>query len=251
MKRFSLALGCIVVTLGLAYAQDTPKKAKPADSEKKSKTAAKTNDAIELKTLKQKVSYSIGLNIGRSITRDGLEIDADLLALGIKDIMAKREPRLTKEEVNEALTKFSAAMRDQATEKDKLAAGKNKKAGEAFLAANKKKEGVVATKSGLQYKILKQGKGPSPKPTDRVRTHYHGTLIDGTVFDSSVDRGQPSTFGVNQVIKGWIEALQLMKVGGKWRIFVPSELAYGTRGSGSKIGPDTVLVFEIELLAIE
>ena len=250
MKRFAIPFCCLVVIVGWAYAQDK-NDAKPKASKEDPKAAAKKkDDSIELKTLKQKVSYGIGLNIGRSIARDGLDIDADLLAQGIKDIMADKKPRLEDEEVRAALVEFQKQMNAKASEKDKLAADKNKKAGEAFLAANKKKEGVVTTKSGLQYKILRAGKGATPKATDRVRTHYHGTLIDGTVFDSSVD-DEPVTFGVGGVIPGWTEALQLMKVGGKWKLFIPSELAYKASGSGTKIGPNSTLIFEIELLAIE
>ena len=195
---------------------------------------------VTLKTLKQKVSYGIGLSIGRNLKRDGLDVAPQLLVQGISDSLAGKEPLLTDDDFQDAWN----AYQEELTET-------KEKQGQVFLAANGKKKGVVTTKSGLQYKIIKPGTGKMPKPTDSVSTHYHGTLLDGTVFDSSVDRKQPATFGVNQVISGWTEALQLMKVGAKWRLFIPSDLAYGARGSGNKIGPHTVLIFEIELLAIE
>ena len=145
---------------------------------------------------------------------------------------------------------MDASVREFTVESKTELADNNKKEGEKFLAENGKKEGVKTLKSGLQYKVLNKGDGATPKPTDQVTTHYHGTLIDGSVFDSSVERGEPATFGVNQVISGWTEALQLMKVGDKWRLFVPAEMAYGVRGAGAKIGPNATLVFEVELLKI-
>jgi len=212
----------------------------------------------ELKTLKQKVSYGIGLNIGRNMKEQGVEIDTLLLIQGVRDALSGAKPQLTDAELQAAMTAFQRDLeRKQAMkriEKDpklKAAAEKNLKDGQAFLAKNAKVKGVKTTPSGLQYQVLKAGKGPSPKATDRVTTHYHGTLIDGTVFDSSVDRKQPATFGVNRVIAGWTEALQLMKVGSKWKLFIPSELAYGlTPRPGGPIGPNAVLVFEVELLSI-
>jgi len=212
----------------------------------------------ELKTLKQKVSYGIGLNIGRNMKEQGVEIDTLLLIQGVRDALSGAKPQLTDAELQAAMTAFQRDLeRKQAMkriEKDpklKAAAEKNLKDGQAFLAKNAKVKGVKTTPSGLQYQVLKAGKGPSPKATDRVTTHYHGTLIDGTVFDSSVDRKQPATFGVNRVIAGWTEALQLMKVGSKWKLFIPSDLAYGlTPRPGGPIGPNAVLVFEVELLSI-
>jgi FKBP-type peptidyl-prolyl cis-trans isomerase len=212
----------------------------------------------QLKTLKQKVSYGIGLNIGRSITEDGLELETQALIKGMQDGLSGAKTQLTDAELQAAMSAFKK-IRDrklamQQIERDpklKAAAEKNLKDGLAFLAKNGKVKGVKSTASGLQYQVLKAGKGPSPKATDQVTTHYHGTLIDGTVFDSSVDRKKPATFGVNRVIAGWTEALQLMKVGSKWKLFIPSELAYGlTPRPGGPIGPNAVLVFEVELLSI-
>lgn len=199
----------------------------------------------------EKASYGIGLNIGRGMKSDGLEIDVKFLVQGVMDAIEGKESVLTEAQLREAFQTVQKELQSKQLERSKMAGDKNKKDGEAFLATNKKKQGVTTLESGLQYQVIKSGKGPSPKATDQVRTHYHGTLIDGKVFDSSVDRGEPVTFPVNGVIKGWTEALQLMKVGDKWRVFVPSALAYGERGAGADIGPNAVLVFEIELLGIE
>ncbi|MGF1578506.1 MAG: FKBP-type peptidyl-prolyl cis-trans isomerase [Gemmataceae bacterium] len=206
--------------------------------------AKKSNTKNTFKTAKQKVSYTLGHNLGKKLNADGLELDYELLVQGLKDAAAKKQSPLTDEEMTMAFQKWQQEAR-------KRVAAKNKKAGEAFLAANKKKKGVVTLDSGLQYKILKAGTGKSPKATDTVKTHYHGTLIDGTVFDSSVKRQMPATFPVNGVIKGWTEALQKMKVGAKWKLFVPADLAYGeTPRPGGPIGPNATLIFEVELLAI-
>ena len=213
----------------------------------------------QLKTLKQKVSYGIGLNIGRNMKDQGVEVETQLLIKGLQDALSGAKPQLTDAELQAAMSAFQRDLERkramQRIEKDpklKAAAEKNLQEGKAFLAKNAKVKGVKTTASGLQYQVLKAGKGPSPKATDRVTTHYHGTLIDGTVFDSSVDRKQPATFGVNRVIAGWTEALQLMKVGSKWKLFIPSDLAYGlTPRPGGPIGPNAVLVFEVELLSID
>ncbi len=212
----------------------------------------------QLKTLKQKVSYGIGLNIGRNMREQGVEIETQLLIKGLQDALSGAKPQLTDAELQTAMAAFqqdlkrkSAMQKIAKDPKLKAAAEKNLKEGLAFLAKNAKVKGVKSTASGLQYQVLKAGKGPSPKATDQVTTHYHGTLIDGTVFDSSVDRKQPATFGVNRVIAGWTEALQLMKVGSKWKLTIPSGLAYGlTPRPGGPIGPNAVLVFEVELLSI-
>jgi len=200
-----------------------------------------------LKTAAQQASYGIGLNIGREMKANGLDIDSKALAQGIADAIAGLAPKLTDEQLEAAFKAFQAEMQAKAAARS----AKNKRDGEAFLAANKKKEGVVTLPSGLQYKVLKKGNGEKPKASDTVRTHYHGTLINGEVFDSTVDRGKPATFEVGGVIRGWTEALQLMPVGSKWRLFVPSALAYGPQGSRGAIGPHMTLIFEVELLAIE
>jgi len=215
-----------------------------------------------LKSQKDKRSYSIGLNAGRnmkqSLQSQGVDIDLKLLQKGIADGINGAKPALSEEEMQSVMTdlrkEMMAKQQEMAAkqqEKMKETGEKNKKEGAAFLEENKKKEGVKTTSSGLQYKVITEGKGKSPKETDTVSVNYKGTLIDGTEFDSSYKRGQPATFGVNQVIKGWTEALQLMKEGSKWQLFIPGELAYGERGApGGQIGPNAVLIFEVELLSI-
>ncbi|KAB2658569.1 MAG: FKBP-type peptidyl-prolyl cis-trans isomerase [Verrucomicrobia bacterium] len=207
-------------------------------------------DKPDLKDPKLRSSYCIGADIGGSLKRQELDLDAKALAAGIADAMAGKLA-LTDVEIREVLAAFREQMTAGAAAREKSAGEKNLKEGEAFLAANAKKDGVKTTASGLQYKVTKAGSGASPKATDEVKVHYHGTLIDGTVFDSSVERKEPITFPVNGVIPGWVEALQLMKVGDKWQIFIPSKLAYGERGPGGKIGPNATLIFDVELLGIE
>jgi FKBP-type peptidyl-prolyl cis-trans isomerase FklB len=209
--------------------------------------------APALKTTKEKISYGIGLNFGRRLAQQKVDIDPAVLAKGIADALANRKPALTQEEIQEAFEEMEA----QANAKAKLIGEKNRKDGVAYLATNGKKEGVKSTKSGLQYEVIRSGKGPTPKASDTVSTHYRGRLIDGAVFDSSYEGDEPAatdkpvSFPVNGVIKGWTEALQLMKVGDKWRLHIPSELAYGERGAGADIGPNCTLVFDIELLSVQ
>jgi FKBP-type peptidyl-prolyl cis-trans isomerase FklB len=204
-----------------------------------------------LKTVADKASYAIGVNIGNSITRDDLDINAQALVRGLTDALNGQKPQLSEEEMAAAMQAFQQQAIAKMAEKQSKQAEANAAKGKAFLEANKKQPGVQTTQSGLQYKILKRGTGPSPKATDTVKTHYKGTLLNGETFDSSYDRGEPATFPVNGVIAGWTEALQKMKVGGKWKLFVPAELAYGERGAGGAIGPNETLVFEVELLGIE
>jgi len=208
------------------------------------------DSADSLKTTQQKASYAIGKDIGGNFKRQGLDLDADALSRGLKDALSGAKSALSDEEIQAAITTFQTELQAKQQEKAAKASETNKKAGEDFLAANKKKEGVTATASGLQYKVLKPGTGPKPKATDTVTAHYRGTLIDGTEFDSSYKRGEPASFPLNGVIKGWQEALPLMGVGSKWQIVIPSALAYGERGAGEDIGPNSTLIFEVELLAI-
>jgi len=206
----------------------------------------------QFKSLKEKVSYAIGLNIGKSMKQDQVELDPDVLVRGIKDALTGAKPLLTDAQIQEAMAGFQKKMQAKQAEARKASGDKAKKEGEDFLADNKKKEGVVTRPSGLQYKVIKKGTGNrNPKATDTVVTHYVGTLLDGTEFDSSIKRGEPAEFEVGGVIPGWTEALQLMKVGDKWQVFVPAHLAYGERGAGRAIGPNETLVFEVELIAIK
>jgi len=207
-------------------------------------------DKPDLNDPKQRASYSIGADIANNFKRQGLEVDPKALAAGLADGYAGKLA-LTDTEMREALTKFRMEMMGKMEAKQKVDGEKNLKDGEAFLATNAKAQGVKVLPSGLQYKVLKTGSGKSPKATDRVKVHYHGTLIDKSVFDSSVERGEPAVFGVNEVIPGWTEALQLMKEGDKWQVFIPSKLAYGERAMPPKIGANSTLIFEVELLSIE
>jgi FKBP-type peptidyl-prolyl cis-trans isomerase len=206
-------------------------------------------DKPDLTNPKQKTSYAIGLDIATSLKRQELDVDAKALTAGIADGFAGK-PALTEQEMKAAIMDLQKSAMARAEEKQKAGAEKNLKAGEDFLAANAKKDGVKTTASGLQYKVIKAGTGASPKPTDTVKVHYTGKLVDGTVFDSSVERGTPATFPVKGVIPGWTEALQLMKVGDKWQLVIPAKLAYGEDGPGP-IGPNSTLIFEVELLGIE
>ncbi len=207
-------------------------------------------DKAQLKTDKDRNSYVIGIDIGNSLKQQPLELDAELIGRGIKDALAGAQLLLSEQELKDALTALQKELmaKQQAMAKEK--GEKNKKEGEAFLAKNKKAKGVKTTKSGLQYKVLSEGTGAKPAADSTVTVHYKGTLIDGSEFDSSHKRGQPATFAVNGVIPGWTEALQLMKEGSKYQIFIPAELAYGERGAGAVIGPNAVLIFEVELLSI-
>jgi FKBP-type peptidyl-prolyl cis-trans isomerase FklB len=200
----------------------------------------------QLKDQKEKVSYSIGLNIGFNLGRQNVQVNPDVLAAGIKDAIAGK-PQLNTDQVKEVMATFEKDMQ----QKQKAAGEKNASEGVKFLEENKKKEGVKATASGLQYKVLKEGTGPQPKETDTVTVNYRGTLINGTEFDSSYKRGQPATFPLNGVIKGWTEGLQLMKTGSKYQFFVPPNLAYGDRNVGPDIAPNSTLIFEVELIGVK
>jgi FKBP-type peptidyl-prolyl cis-trans isomerase FklB len=233
----------VAVALALAWslsAQDSEKKpAAPAES--------------PLKTVEQKVGYAIGQNISASLKRQNLDVDIAALARGIADGMAGRESLLSDKERDDAFAAMEQKQALRTEEKSRL----NLEAGRKFLATNGKKKGIKTTESGLQYEVLRAGKGATPKPTDTVETHYKGRLLDGAVFDGSYEGDEPTkdddtvSFGVTQVIKGWTEALQLMRVGDKLRLYIPSELAYGERGTGKDIGPNSVLVFDIELIGIK
>ncbi len=224
----------MALTASLAFAQDPPDKKEGP-----------------LKTDAEKQGYAVGLSFGRNLAHQGVKIDLNALWRGLTDALEKKPPVLTPKELRAALMALNARSKAKKQSASSEQAQKNTQEGQNFLAANKKKEGVVTLPSGLQYQIIKPGTGAMPAATDRVVTHYRGTLIDGTEFDSSYRRGQPATFPVGGVIGGWTEALQLMKVGGKWKLFVPPNLAYGRRGSGSKIGPNATLIFEVELLEIK
>jgi FKBP-type peptidyl-prolyl cis-trans isomerase FklB len=252
-----LFAGCML--LGGAAAQQTPASpSKPATAAKPSTTAkphtaaaAKPATPAPLTTQKDKLSYAIGMNIGESMKKDSLDVDPNVLLRGLKDGMAGGKTQMTDEQARAIMTDLRTQMtKKKETEMQRAGEG-NKQAGQQFLAANKSKEGVVTLASGLQYKILKEGTGPKPTSTDTVSVNYRGTLLNGTEFDSSYKRNEPATFPVSRVIKGWTEALQLMPVGSKWQVYIPSDLAYGERGAGADIGPNSTLIFDIELLSIQ
>lgn len=193
----------------------------------------------------EKLSYALGMSMASSLVKSGLnKIDVESFSKAFSDIITNGAAEMSPEEANQHIQDHFTKMQEEAMSAN-IEEGKN------FLEANAKKEGVITLDSGLQYEILTEGKGAIPTATDKVKCHYHGTLINGDVFDSSVERGQPAVFGVNQVIKGWVEALQLMPVDSKWRLYVPSDLAYGAQGAGDMIGPNTTLIFDVELLGIE
>ncbi|SFS33608.1 FKBP-type peptidyl-prolyl cis-trans isomerase FklB [Porphyromonadaceae bacterium NLAE-zl-C104] len=192
-----------------------------------------------------KLSYALGMSMASNLMNSGLkQIDVESFVKAFTEIMNNTTPSMSPQEANQVIQSYFSKIQDEMLEN-------NLKEGEAFLEENSKKEGVVTLPSGLQYEVLKEGDGATPKATDKVKCHYHGTLLNGQVFDSSVQRGQPAVFGVNQVIKGWVEALQLMSVGSKWRLYIPSDLAYGTQGAGNSIEPNSALIFDVELLGIE
>lgn len=212
---------------------------------------ASSVSAVEL-TQDEKLSYSFGQNIGSTLKKQGIDVNLDKLMLGIKEALAGEFKTLTEEQVQTALMDFRKAQFAKKAEEKRKLAEKNRTDGEKFLAENAKKAGIKVTDSGLQYEILKEGEGNSPKATDTVTVHYRGTLLDGSEFDSSYSRNQPTSFALNRVIKGWTEGLQLMKPGGKAKFAIPSDLAYGKTGiPGGKIGPDSTLVFEVELISVD
>lgn len=205
---------------------------------------------LSMQTDEQKVAYSIGLSIGANFKSQQLNLDADYVGAGIADALAGKEPRLSDAEMEAVMMSFQQKQMEKMQAAQDEESGKNQAASEAFLAENAAKEGVVTTESGLQYKVVTEGTGATPGPTDTVEVHYRGTLIDGTEFDSSYSRGQTVSFPVNGVIAGWTEALQLMKEGAKYELYIPSDLAYGPGGTGGPIGPNQALIFEVELISV-
>lgn len=222
-----------------------------APATKPQSSAAKTQAPLTLTTQKDKTSYAIGMNFGESLHKQSVEVDTNILMRGLKDALAGGKTLLTDDEARAVIAQLQGDLRKKQEEKMAQAGEGNAKEGQAFLAANKTKPGVVTLPSSLQYKILQAGTGEKPTTSDSVVCNYRGTLINGKEFDSSYKRGQPATFPVSGVIKGWTEALQLMPVGSKWQLFVPSELAYGARGAGGDIGPNSTLIFEVELISIQ
>jgi FKBP-type peptidyl-prolyl cis-trans isomerase FklB len=261
MRKFSnlttnllLACACLSASAmaqdGTASKQASTSQTSPATSSQQSAPAA-TPVIPGLPTKKDQISYALGMNVGKGLHRESIDVDPNLVMQGLKDAMSGGKTLMTDEQAQQTMMQLQSEVRDQEEAKRKASAETNAKKGEAFLAQNKTKPGVVALPSGLQYKIIKQGTGPKPTPNDVVTCNYRGTLIDGTEFDSSYKRGEPATFPVKGVIKGWTEALQLMPVGSKFELVLPPDLAYGERGAGQDIGPNETLVFEVELMSIK
>jgi FKBP-type peptidyl-prolyl cis-trans isomerase len=242
MNRYWMTVCAAGLAAAVAvYAQDS----QPAEAPKPAADA-------KFETLKSKASYGVGMNIGMNLLRQGFNIDElgldlELVAEGLKDALAQRDPQLNEEQLMTAMDEFQKGLAARQEEREAM----SKKAGEEFLAANAKKEGVKTTASGLQYEVLKKGAGASPKATDKVTVHYKGTLINGEEFDSSHRRGEPVSFVLDEVIRGWTEGVQLMNVGSKYRFFIPYELGYGERGAPPRIPPHSVLIFEVELLGVD
>jgi FKBP-type peptidyl-prolyl cis-trans isomerase FklB len=253
------ATAALLLVPAVAQQTPTPSPQTPSSAKTQSSPVAKSRRApaaksavpLTLKTQKEKFSYALGMNIGANLHRQEVPVDPSILARGLKDALAGSKTSLTEDEARTVLTDMQNDMRKKQQEKMQAAGATNKKEGDEFLSANKTKAGVTTLPSGLQYKILQEGTGPKPVASDTVVCNYRGTLIKGTEFDSSYKRGQPATFAVSGVIKGWTEALQLMPVGSKWQLFVPADLAYGDRGAGNDIGPGATLIFEVELLSIQ
>jgi FKBP-type peptidyl-prolyl cis-trans isomerase FklB len=238
MKKFAV-FALIIMLAGLGACQ------------KASGTAAKVLKKEDLDSQKKKVSYAIGLDIGQNFKARAIDVDMDILIQGLRDAQGTGKPMLTSEEIQKVMTQFQQDMMKVEQEKRMAQGQGNKAQEEAFLKENAQKPGIKVTASGLQYKVLRAGSGPMPKESDTVKVHYRGTLLNGSEFDSSYKHNEPAVFPLKGVIKGWTEALQLMKVGSKWQIFLPSSLAYGEQGAGQVIGPNATLIFEVELLAIE
>jgi len=269
-KSFTIACQLFaagMMLLGIAPAQQTPaapaqpsqpaSQAAPAKTQnpaaaKKAPVTTKSATALTLKTQKEKASYALGIKIGGDLRKQGVNtaVDPVLAARGFKDALAGNKLQMTEDEERAALTQLQTEVRGKQEARAHEAGTAARKDGEEFLAANKSKEGVVTLPSGLQYKILKEGAGPKPTANDTVTCKYRGTLLNGKEFDSSYKRGEPTSFPVGGVIKGWTEALQLMSVGSKWQLFIPADMAYGDRGAGGDIGPGETLIFEVELLSI-
>lgn len=240
MKKLALPLAIASIVALTACNEQSDNAAAPAGAE--------TQAALE--TSEQRLSYGIALGLGSRMRQDGMPVDADAFIAGFKDGLYAAEPRLTTEEIQQEMQVYQEKVTAEAQAAAEALASENAAAGEAFLAENGKREGVVVTETGLQYEILEAGDGALPGADDTVEVHYRGTLIDGTEFDSSYGRGQTVTFGVGQVIPGWTEALQLMPAGSKWKLAIPSDLAYGAGGAGQLIGPNATLLFDVELISI-
>ena len=249
MKQLSALLITALLVSAAVFAQDKPQA--PAQDKPQAQAAPAQTEAPSNKpaALQDRASYVIGLNLGQSLKSQQIPVTTDLIIQGLRDGLGGANPLLTPEEIQASMQEFQQQIMAQQQATKKAEGEKNLQVSQAFLDQNKAKPGVKTTASGLQYEVLQEGSGESPKPTDRATVHYKGTLINGTVFDSSYDRNEPATFPVNGVIPGWVEALQLMKAGSKYKLYIPPALAYGERGAGAQIGPNQALIFEVELIS--
>jgi len=238
MNRMIKTAAAVGAVIALAACQQQDSGSESAEAE------------LQLETSNQRLSYGVALGLGRNMANDGMTVDVDAFAAGLRDAMTNSPQRLTDEEIQAEMMAFQERINQEREAQNSQMAEANAAAGTAFLLENSTRDGVVTTESGLQYQVLEAGDGATPGADDSVQVHYRGTLIDGTEFDSSYARGEPVTFGVGQVIPGWTEALQLMQVGSKYKLFIPSDLAYGQGGAGDRIGPNATLIFEVELLDI-
>lgn len=258
MKRMGMAILALGLMACGVQAQQTPAKAPttppakaPATTPQAKAPAAAPTPGQGLKTAKEKNSYAIGMEMGKGLKSQGMDLDSPALMQGLKDALTDAKPLMSEEELRQVITALQQEMRQKQMQVQEAAAAENKTKGDAFLAANQKKEGVVVLPDGLQYKILTAGTGKKPVESDTVLCNYKGTFIDGQEFDSSAQAGKPVPFEVKNVIPGFKEVLQMMPVGSKWQVFIPSNLAYGERGAGGVIGPNSTLVFEIEVVSID
>jgi len=257
MKRMGIAVLALGLFACAVRAQQAPAKTPATPPAKAPATppakapAAPTAEAPAFKTQKEKRSYAIGMEMGKGVKTQGIDVDSAILIQGLKDSLSGAKPAMSEEALKQEITTLQQEMRQKQTQAAETLGAENKTKGDAFLAANGKKDGVVALPDGLQYKILAAGEGKKPAETDTVLCNYKGTFIDGTEFDSSDKAGKPVPFEVKNVIPGFKEVLQLMPVGSKWQVFIPSSLGYGERGAGNVIAPNSALIFEIELVAIQ
>ena len=256
MKRMGMAVLALgLLACGAARAQQAPAKT-PAAPPAKAPAAAQTTGqaptmAPVFKTQKEKLSYAIGMEMGKGVKAQGIDVDSAILLQGLKDALTDAKPQMSEAELKQVITGLQQEMRQKQMQAEEAAAMENKTKGDAFLAANAKKDGIVALPDGLQYKILTAGTGKKPAESDTVLCNYKGTFLDGSEFDSSAKAGKPVPFEVKNVIPGFKEVLQLMPVGSKWQVFIPPTLAYGERGAGNVIGPNSTLIFEVEVVSIE
>ncbi len=247
MNKYALPLAAVAV-LGLQACNEQSATTPAVDVAAESASVAATDAALE--SSEQRLSYGIAYGLGSRMLSDQVPMDIEAFTAGFRDAMEQKEPQLTQEEIQAEMQAYQdKMMAEQAAQQEQMGAA-NAKAGTDYLAENKKREGVMETASGLQYEVVEAGDGAMPGPDDQVEVHYRGTLLDGTEFDSSYSRGQTVTFGVGQVIAGWTEALQLMKVGSKYKLTIPADLAYGPGGAGQMIGPNETLLFDVELVGI-